>query len=151
MVFKAYDWKGGIIGKLDDGRTVALGRQALKVGAKEVSNAAWRYPQARLDRIKAQLDTIDANAGTASGADRQTAIAQRDAALETAGTTLLRVRFHYCSASRDADKTPELAKIEYQPKRDYGTVQEAKKAGAGGAAAPDGGAANPSAGTGATP
>ncbi|MBS0660983.1 MAG: hypothetical protein JSR82_22410 [Verrucomicrobia bacterium] len=35
-----------------------------------------------------------------------------------AQTTLHRVRFFYCSASRDADQTPELARIGYQPRRE---------------------------------
>ena len=37
-------------------------------------------------------------------------------------TTLLRIRFHYCSATRDADATPELNRIGYQPRRDPGQV-----------------------------
>ena len=49
-------------------------------------------------------------------------------ALALAEMTLLRVRFFYCSATRDGDQTPELARIEYQPRRDYGTVSEGKKA-----------------------
>jgi hypothetical protein len=40
---------------------------------------------------------------------------------------VLRVRFWYCCATRDADKSPELAKIEYQPRREYGSVDDAKK------------------------
>jgi hypothetical protein len=121
-VFETYGWKSGQIGRFDDARVVSLAETALKVGAGEIADAAWRYPQARLDRIKLQLDLVKANAPTASGGDRLDATKQRDAALDTAGTTLSRVRFYYCSASRDADRTPELAKIEFQPRRDYGTA-----------------------------
>src|SRR5712691_2995445 len=71
-----------------------------------------------------QLGIVKGNAPTATGGDRQKAIELRNAALEMASTTLLRVRFYYCSASRDADKTPELAKIEFQPRRDPGTVEK---------------------------
>jgi hypothetical protein len=61
---------------------------------------------------------------TASGGIAKKAIKVRDAALETAKTTLARVRFHYCSASRDADKTPELAKLDFQPRRMPGKAEK---------------------------
>lgn len=121
-VFETYGWKGGQIGRFDDDRVVSLAETALKVGQNEIADATQRYPQARLDRMKTQLDLVKANAPTASGSTRQSATNLRDAALETARTTLSRVRFYYCSASRDADRTPELAKIEFQPRRDYGTA-----------------------------
>ena len=52
-----------------------------------------------------------------SGGESEKATKLRNAAMETAKTTLGRVRFHYCSASRDLDKTPELAKLDFQPRR----------------------------------
>jgi len=64
-----------------------------------------------------QLGIVTGNAVAASGGDREKATKLRDAALDTARTTLARARFHYCSASRDADKTPELAKLDFQQRR----------------------------------
>ena len=123
-VFDSYGWKGGEIGRFDDSRVISLAETALAVGADEISQAEWRYPQARLDRITLQLGIVTGNAATATGGDRQKATDLRDTALEIARTTLLRVRFYYSSASRDADKTPELAKIEFQPRREPGTVEK---------------------------
>jgi len=123
-VFAAYGWKGGKIGAAldDDDAVLANARLALKVGAEEVPNAAHRYPAARLTRIQTQLGIAEVDQATATGGDRQLATKLRDAALETASTTALRTRFYYCSASRDADQTPELARINFQPRRDPGTA-----------------------------
>jgi hypothetical protein len=76
--------------------------------------------------ITAQLtifDAIfDANAETATGGNREAAKHVRDAKLTLATTTLSQVCFYYCSASRDTDQTPELSKINSQPRRDPGTI-----------------------------
>ena len=124
QVFEAYGWESGEIGRLDDDtRLIALARQAPTVTAADAGgNAANLYAAARLARIAAQLAIIDAAESTASGADRQLTTLRRDTALNLAATTLLRVRFFYCSATRDADATPELVRIGYQPRRDPGTV-----------------------------
>lgn len=122
-VFETYGWAQSEIGRFDDDRAVSLAQTALGVTATQIPQAAWRYPQARLDRIQLQLGIATGNAPTASGGTQQEKIDLRDAALTMAATTLLRVRFYYCSASRDADKTPELAKLEYQPRRPYGSVE----------------------------
>lgn len=97
---------------------------ALSVGASQIPQAEWRYPQARLDRIVLQLGIVTGSAATATGGDREKAIKVRNAAMERAKTTLGRVRFHYCSASRDADKTPELAKLDFQPRRMPGKTEK---------------------------
>ena len=141
-VYEKYLWKGGLLGRFDDWRCLALARQAVEVDAEGLVKAEWRYPAARLARINAQLAIIDGVEADATGATRQGATKSRNAAQDLGETTLLRVRFYYCSATRDADQTPELARIEFQPRRDYGTVAEAKKAaptggdGAAGGAAP---------------
>ena len=127
-VFEAYLWKAGQLGRFDDGRCVALAKQAAKVQAEGAVPEAWRYPAVRLARIVAQLGIVESQQDAATGGSRQTANAVRDAAQDLAATTLSRVRFWYCCATRDADRTPELARIEYQPRRDYGTVGEGKKA-----------------------
>jgi hypothetical protein len=122
-VFNAYGWQGGEIGRLDDQeRILALARLAASVTAAQAGNAAWLYTAERKARIATQLAIITGAEDLASGAGREMATHVRDTALETARTTLLRVRFYYCCASRDADKTPELARIGYQPRRDPGEV-----------------------------
>ena len=63
-----------------------------------------------------------------TGGNRQAANKSRDTAFDLAETTLLRVRFWYYCATRGADKTPELAKIEYQPRREHGTATNDKPA-----------------------
>jgi hypothetical protein len=121
-VLEAYLWKSGLIGRFDDTRCVALAKQAAKVSADGLVKELWRYPAVRLARIAAQLAIIEDKTDAASSGDRQSANKERDAALDLAASTLLRVRFWYCCATRDADKTPELAKIDYQPRREHGTV-----------------------------
>ena len=124
-VFEAYGWESGEIGRLDDDtRLIALARQAATVSAADAAgNAAYLYPAARLTRIAAQLAIIDAADSAASGADAEFATLRRDTALSLAASTLLRIRFLYCSATRDADSTPELVRIGYQPRRGPGEVQ----------------------------
>ena len=118
QVFESYGWPSGEIGEFSDARRLALARLAPTISAAEVGGVATRlYTTARLARIAAQLAIIDALESPASGADRETATLRRDTALGLAGTTLLRVRFFYCSATRDADSSPELTRIGYQPRR----------------------------------
>ena len=118
QVFESYGWPAGEIGDFGDARTIGLARLAATVTAAEVGGVAARlYTSARLARIAAQLAIIDALDGPATGADRETATLRRDTALGLAGTTLLRVRFLYCSATRDGEATPELTRIGYQPRR----------------------------------
>ena len=146
-LFETYLWKSGNIGEFDHGRCLALARQAVKVDSENLAKAEWRYPAVRLARIVAQVGIIEDEAGEATGAGRQGATKARNEAQALGETTLLRVRFFYCSATRDADQSPELARIEYQPRRDYGTVPEPKKAaGAAENAAAGSGAAKPAGG-----
>jgi hypothetical protein len=71
---------------------------------------------------------FDQHAGAATGGDRQIATKLRNEALEAARETLAQVRFYYCSASRDTDRTPELATIGFQPRREPGSVAQPKPA-----------------------
>ena len=123
-IYETYGWTGGEVGRFDDERVISMATTASQVGATQIPQAEWRYPQARLDRIALQLGIVTGNAVTASGGTQQEMVDLRDAALTMAATTLSRVRFYYCSASRDADKTPELAKLDYQPRRPYGSVKK---------------------------
>ena len=140
VVFEAYGWASGEIGRLDeDTRIIALARQAPTVSAADVGgNATYLYSAARLSRIAAQLAIIDASESVASGADSELATLRRDTALDLAATTLLRIRFLYCSATRDADATPELTRIGYQPRRDPGEVAHPPTGGTGGSSSSSG-------------
>jgi hypothetical protein len=123
-LFETYGWSGGEIGAFNDERTVSMARIAISVGATEIPQAEWRYTQGRLDRIILQLGIVTDHAESASGGDREKATKLRNAAMETAKKTLARVRFYYCSASRDVDQTPELAKLDFQPRRLPGKVEK---------------------------
>ncbi len=120
QVFVSYDWESGEIGEFTDDRIISMARLAPTITAAEAGNASWLYPAARLSRIAAQLAIVDATTAQASGADSQTATLTRNTARNLAATTLLRVRFFYCCATRDADQTPDLVAIGYQPRRDPG-------------------------------
>jgi hypothetical protein len=56
--------------------------------------------------------------------DARAASDARDEALDLLQTANDRVRVYYCDVSDDEDKTPELAKIGKQPRRDRGEVQQ---------------------------
>ena len=91
-----------------------------------ITNAAYRYPTALLDLITAQLVIVNANQPTATGGTAETATNLRNIALELLRTANDRVRFFYCSASDDEDKTTELAKIGMQPRRDAGEARRSR-------------------------
>jgi hypothetical protein len=119
-VFTEYGWAGGLLGRFNDGRVVGLSR--LAVQAHPGIQPTSCYPADLVTDLAAQLAVFDANAPVATGGVRSAATRERDARLDDAGTTLAQVRFYYCSASRDTDQTPELAKIGFQPRRAAGTV-----------------------------
>jgi hypothetical protein len=125
VVFTAYGWAGGMLGRFGDARVISLARLGVK--AKPGLQAAWLYPTDLVADLTAQLAVFDANASSALGADRIEATRIRNAKLDLAETTLAQVRFHYCSASRDTDQTPELAAIGFQPRRDAGEAGGGEK------------------------
>jgi hypothetical protein len=118
--FTAYGWAGGKLGRFNDARVLGLSR--LAVLPHDDLPAAFRYSADLLADMAAQLTIFDAHAEAATGGDREIATRVRNGALDAARTTLARVRFYYCCASRDTDQTPELAKINFQPRRDPGGV-----------------------------
>ena len=121
---EAYGWKGAKIGTVLDSQDKLLtnARLAIAIGSEEVPNAAHRYPEARLRRIQTQLQIAESSQDVATGGERQETTKLRDDALAVAATTISRVRFYYCCASRDSDETTELKRIGYQPRRAPGTV-----------------------------
>ena len=119
-VFTEYGWAGGLMGRMNDGRVIGLAR--LAVQAHPGIGPNFCYPADLVADLAAQLAVFDANAKIATGGDRAAATHLRDAKLDLANTSLAQVRFYYCSATRDTDQTPELAKIGFQPRRAAGTV-----------------------------
>jgi len=124
--YTAYGWASGNLGRMNDTRVIGLARLALQPQTHLA--AAWRYPADLLADLTTQLAAFDANTVTAKGGVRSAATLARDNALTAAETTTAQVRFFYCSASRDIDQTPELAKIGFQPRRDAGMVASNKPA-----------------------
>ncbi len=119
-VFTEYGWAGGLLGRFNDGRVIALSR--LAVQDHPGIQPTFCYPPDLVADLNTQLGIFDANVLVAVGGARSAATHLRDAKLDDAETTLAQVRFFYCSASRDTDQTPELAKIGFQPRRPAGTV-----------------------------
>lgn len=120
-VLVSYGWESGEVGDFTDARIESLANQAI-TATPLITNAAYRYPTALLDLITAQLAIVNANQPTATGGTAETATNLRNIALELLRTANDRVRFFYCSASDDEDKTTELAKIGMQPRRDAGAA-----------------------------
>ncbi len=118
-IFEDYGWARGLIGDLDDTRTLEMAEDAVEIAAAPADEQpAWIYPAPLIALLAAQLTIVEGASATASGSAFQTAIDARDLALARLRRTNTRVRFHYCSASDDVDRTPELVKIGYQPRRD---------------------------------
>lgn len=124
-VYTEYGWASGLIGKFNDGRVIALSR--LAVEAHPGIQPTFCYSADLVTDLTTQLAVFDANAPVATGGQRSAATKLRDAKLDLAETSLAQVRFYYCSASRDTDQTPELAKIGWQPRRPAGTVTGSNK------------------------
>ena len=72
--------------------------------------------------ITAQLAIVNANQTLATGGSAQAATDARDAALVLLQLINARVRFFYCQASDDTDRSAELVSIGRQPRRDAGTA-----------------------------
>jgi hypothetical protein len=119
-VFSGYGWHGGKLGRFGDARVLGLSRLAVQPHTELA--AEFRYPADLLADIAAQLAVFDENAVAATGGEREVATRVRNEKLDAAETTLAQVRFAYCSASRDTDRTPELARINFQPRRGAGSV-----------------------------
>lgn len=118
-VFIAYGWESGLMGRFSDDRIEAMARQAI-TATPTISDPAWRYPAPLLTLITAELATLNANQPSAQTGVRQAAVAARDEAVRLMQTANDRVRFFYCSASDDEDRTTELARIGRQPRRARG-------------------------------
>jgi hypothetical protein len=123
QAYTAYGWAGGKIGDLDIARTEALANLAISATADPSVPTAGKYPASLVTRITNWLATYDAASLLATGGDRQALIQARDDSRAKLEDAISRVRLFYCSASDDGESTPELAKINMQPKRAPGDAQ----------------------------
>ncbi len=118
--FVTYGWEGGKMGKLaDESYLLTLARQGLAVTG-DVQPERARYPQTLLLRLQAELQTYTDASAIAQLGTRQQATRLRDKAMEALEKALMRVRHFYCQASDETDKSAELARIGYQPRRSSG-------------------------------
>jgi hypothetical protein len=124
QAFTAYGWEQGQIGDLSGAtRVEALANLAATATADATVPAAGKYPATLVTRIGNWLATFDAANVLATGGTRQTLNAARNASRDDLHSANQRVRLAYCSASDDGESTPELAKINMQPKRAPGDAQ----------------------------
>ncbi len=118
-VMTAYGWESGQIGIFTDARIESLANEAA-AATPTITDPVHRYPMQLRILIAAQLAIVNANQPIATGGVSQIATAERNTALDLLSILNSRVRFFYCCASNDLDKTPELARIGRQPRRDPG-------------------------------
>jgi hypothetical protein len=123
QAYTAYGWNGGKIGDLDIARTEALANLAVTATADPGVPTAGKYPATLVTRITNWLAIFDAASLLATGGSRQALIQARDDSRDQLEDANSRVRLFYCSASDDGERTPELAKINMQPKRAPGDAQ----------------------------
>lgn len=122
QALETYGWERGNLGDLDSpSRVETLARSAGQVSSELPTNL--RYPANVLTRITTWLGVMDANKLLAGGGVLQTIIEDKNEKRDLLLKTISRVRHHYCAASDDGEKTPELARIGMQPKRDPGDAQ----------------------------
>jgi hypothetical protein len=111
----AYGWSQGKLGSLiENTRVLSLARLASEESPK-VTVDALRYPKELLAEIQAQVAIIESQEADAETGGRQSAIRARNDARKLLGKSLRCVRYYYCCASDEADATPELARIGFQP------------------------------------
>jgi hypothetical protein len=124
QVFAAYGWEQGLIGDMSSPlRIEAMANTAVEASADPVVPAQGKYPAPLVTRITNQLAILEAASAVANGGSHQVAVAQRRVATDDLMAINSRVRLAYCSASDDGESTPELAKINMQPKRAAGDAQ----------------------------
>ncbi len=119
-IFTSYGWDQGQIGEFDDPRIEQMAHLAIDI-TPTIANPDHRYTATLVGLIQDQLDILNAEQTEATGGPSQVATQERDIALVDLQTANDRVRFYYCSASDDEDRTPELARINKQPHRPAGT------------------------------
>ena len=120
--FTHYGFTSGKLGSLTTATRVNHLSDLAIAGASSVLAVA-RYPASILNKITNWLAVLEGNEAIAGGGTRQAAIEARNTAREALKAANSRTRFFYSSASDAQDKTPELARIGFQPRRDPGEAE----------------------------
>lgn len=116
QALETYGWERGILAGLDSpSRVEILARSAGQISAH--LPPYLRYPSHVLTRLTTWLGVLDANKRLAGGGARQTIIDEQAHKRDLLLRTITRVRHHYCAASDEGEKTPELARIGMPAKR----------------------------------
>ena len=122
QALETYGWERGLLGDLESpSRIETLARAARQISAQLPANL--RYPANVLTRITTWLGVLEANKLLAGGGVVQTIIDDKDGKRDLLLKAISRVRHHYCAASDDGDKTPELARVGMQPGSDPGDAR----------------------------
>jgi hypothetical protein len=122
--YTAYGWDQGNMGDLRSATRIQdLANLAVSATADATVPTAGKYPATLVTRISNWHATYDAANLLATGGSREVLIAQRNVATSDLQSANSRTRLFYCSASDDGESTPELSKINMQPKRGPGEAQ----------------------------
>jgi len=113
---------GEVIGVFDDARTRTVAQQAIDVNPT-ITNPAHQIPAGLLTAITTELAIVNANLAPATGT-AQVAHGELEAALGEWELAESRVRYSYCGASDELDRTQQLARINKQPRREAGEVPQ---------------------------
>ena len=132
---KSYGWEDGNLGDLSQAsRVESLARQVAVVAADTSIPDLAKYPASLASRISNWLGILESTGTLANGGTHQGLVEQRNNSRDLLLAATSRVRHFYCSASDDVEYTPELARINMQPKRTPGQAQAAPKPDAPGTA-----------------
>ncbi len=115
-VFEIYGWRNGEIGTLDDNRILEMADDVIDISEQDPP-PAFVYPAQLVALIQAQINIIDGQESESDGGDGQSAVGIRNTKLAKLTRSIMRARFFYYYASDLADRTPELVKIGFQPRR----------------------------------
>ncbi len=132
QAFTHYGWEGSKLGALTSATRINHLADLAQAGASSVLLMA-RYPSSVMNKINNWSAVLEANEAMAGGGTRQAAIEARNQSRDDLQKGNMRVRFFYCSQSDDGEKTAELARIGFQPKRDPGDATPQPLPGAAGA------------------
>ena len=132
---QSYGWEDGNLGDLSQpSRVESLARQVAVVAADTSIPDNAKYPASLASRISNWLGILESTEALAGGGTHQGLVELRNQARDLLLIVISRARHFYCSASDDVEHTPELARINMQPKRARGDAQPQPKPDAAGTA-----------------
>ena len=128
QALESYAWEGSVLGDMTSpARVESLARQVAVVAADTTIPSVAKYPASLASRISNWLGILEGTDVLAGGGSHQTLVHQRNGSRDLLLTAISRVRHFYCSASDDVESTPELARINMQPRRARGEAQPQPK------------------------